>query len=249
MLLAIDIGNTNTSFGVFAQDRMIKKFDIPTAGFNIKELKARIGNKVISEAIICSVVPKATTDVRGKLKKLMRKNPLVVGQDIKVPIKNLYRKPGQLGQDRLVNAFAATALYGAPLIVIDFGTAVTFDVVSRNKEYLGGMILPGVGMSLEALHCKTALLPKIKLSRPKEFIGFDTQSSILSGVVYGIAAVTDELVRKIRLKIGKDAAVIGTGSSIKLIRRYCRVVNSVDPDLTVKGLNFIFARLDAKPRR
>ena len=153
-----------------------------------------------------------------------------------MPIRNLYRKPKQVGQDRLVNAYAASALYGAPLIVIDFGTAITFDIISKNKEYLGGMILPGLGISLEALHERTALLPKIKLSKPQEFIGRDTRNSMLSGIIYGFAALTDDLTNRIKKKIGKNVLVIGTGGNINLIGRYCRKIDRIDPDLTLKGI-------------
>jgi type III pantothenate kinase len=240
MLLAVDIGNTNISFGIFDRRKLVKRFDIPAAEFSLKQLKAQIGKKAVSAAIICSVVPKLELVLKNGLRKLSCINPLVVGKDLRVPIKNLYRKPGQVGQDRLVNAYAAAALYGNPLIVVDSGTAVTFDVISRKKEYLGGMILPGLDMSLKALHEKTALLPKVKLSLPKEFIGRDTQSSILSGIVYGLASLTDEMVRRIKRYIGKDARVIGTGGSIKLITKYCREIDLIDADLTLKGLNLIF---------
>jgi type III pantothenate kinase len=157
-----------------------------------------------------------------------------------VPIKNLYRKPYQVGQDRLVNAYAGLKLYGAPLIVVDFGTAVTFDVVSRNNEYLGGMILPGLGISLDVLADRAALLPNIKLDKPKEFIGRDTKNSMLSGIVYGFAALTDYLAARIKNKIGKNAKVIGTGGDIGLASKYCEGINKIDKDLIQKGLNLIY---------
>jgi len=175
-----------------------------------------------------------------ELRKLLGKQPYIIGKGIKAPIKNLYRRPKQVGQDRLVNAYAGIKLYGAPLIAVDFGTAVTFDVVSGNKEYLGGMILPGLTISLDALNQRTALLPKIKLEEPKEFIGRDTKSSMLSGIVYGFAALTDDLVIRIKKKIGKDATVISTGGNIGLIGKYCRQIDKVDRDLTLKGLNLLY---------
>ena len=240
MLLAIDIGNTNISFGLFKRNRLVRKFDMPTAGFSLKRLKAHIAGVDISSAIICSVVPKATVVLASGLKGLLHKEPFIVGKNISVLIKNLYRHPKQVGQDRLVNAFAAATLYATPLITVDFGTAITFDVISRRKEYLGGMILPGLNMSLEALHLGAALLPEIKFKPPKEFIGRDTENSILSGIVYGVAALTDELVRKIKLEIGRDAVVVGTGGSVRLMKKYCRAFDFVDTDLTLKGLNLIF---------
>jgi type III pantothenate kinase len=130
-------------------------------------------------------------------------------------------------------------LYGAPLIVVDFGTAVTFDVVSKNKEYLGGFILPGLEISLDALAQRTALLPYVKLSKPKEFIGGDTKSSMLGGIVYGFAALTDDLVNRIKKKIGEQAKVIGTGGNINLIGTYCRRFDKIDEGLTLKGLRLL----------
>lgn len=241
MLLAIDIGNTNISFGLFKDSRLIKRFDIPAVGFNSGKLKLRLGSKAgISAAVICSVVPRLTPVLKRSLKALLHINPIVVGKDVKVPLKNLYRNPKQVGQDRLVNAYAGIKLCGSPLIAIDSGTAITFDVISRKKEYLGGMIVPGLNMSLEALHHKTALLPHIKVQLPKEFIGRDTKSSILSGVIYGVAGLIDEMVIRIRHNIGKDAVVIGTGGNIKLLAKYSRSFDAVDSDLTLKGLNLIF---------
>lgn len=136
-------------------------------------------------------------------------------------------------------------LYCAPLIVVDFGTAVTFDVVSDKKEYLGGMILPGLGISLDSLAERTALLPKIKLAAPREIIGRDTKNSMLSGIVYGFAALTDDLVVRIKKKIGRSALVIGTGGNIGLIGKYCKQIDKIDKDLTLKGLNIIYNNLDS----
>ncbi|MFA5156059.1 MAG: type III pantothenate kinase [Candidatus Omnitrophota bacterium] len=241
MLLAVDIGNTNISFGLFKGNRLVRKFDIPSVGFSLGKLRLRLGKKAdISAAIICSVVPRLTPAVSAGINKLLRITPIIIGKDIKVPLKNLYRNPRQVGQDRLVNAYAGVMFYGSPLIAVDSGTAITFDVISRKKEYLGGMILPGLNMSLDALHCKTALLPQMKLRPPKEFIGRDTQGSILSGIIHGIAGLADEMVRKIRLVVGEDAVVIGTGGNIKLIAKYSRSFDAVDSDLTLKGLNLIF---------
>lgn len=240
MLLAIDIGNTNINFGVFYGNRLIKRVFIPTKGYHLKKLKNLLGKPDINDSIICSVVPTVTRILKQDLTSLLSKQPHIIGKGIKVPINNLYLKPKQVGQDRLVNAYAGVILYGAPLIAVDFGTAVTFDVVSRNKEYLGGMILPGLGISLDALNQRTALLPKIKLEEPKEFIGRDTKSSMLSGIVYGFAALTDDLVIRIKKKIGKEAKVIGTGGNIDLIGKYCKQIDKIDRDLTLKGLNLIY---------
>ncbi|MCM8796174.1 MAG: type III pantothenate kinase [Candidatus Omnitrophica bacterium] len=246
-LLAVDIGNTNISFGVFEGARIVRKFNIPTLRYTIQKLMASLDKGKIDAAIICSVVPKVQARLKCDLRRLLGKTSYYnIGTNLVVPIKNLYRKPKQVGQDRLVNAYAAVELYGAPLVVVDYGTAVTFDVVSRKKEYLGGMILPGLKISLDALFARTALLPKIKLSYPKEFIGRDTRNSMLSGIVYGFSALTDDLIKRIKEKIGKDTKVIGTGGNIELIKRYCHSFNKIDTDLTLKGINLIYQKVAKK---
>ncbi len=246
MLLAIDIGNTNISFGLFRGRKLARKFTLPTKGYNFTQLKKKIIALRIDSVVVCSVVPQATGMLARDLKKLLGRRPYIIGKDIRVPIKNLYRKPKQVGQDRLVNAYAAVMLYGAPLVVIDFGTAVTFDVVSKDKEYLGGMIIPGLGISLDALAQRTALLPKIKLEKPQEFIGRDTKNSMLSGIVYGFAALSDNLVVRIKKKIGQDAKIIATGGNVGLISRYCTQLNKIDTDLTLKGLSLLGTSLNSK---
>lgn len=240
MLLTVDIGNTNIRFGVFKEGKIIKRFNIPTKDYKLQKLRPKLNILKPEKAVICSVVPRMTQKVKKDFKILLDKQPYIIGKDIIVPIRNLYRKPSQVGQDRLVNAYAGTRLFGAPLIIVDFGTAVTFDVVSKNKEYLGGMILPGLEISLDVLSQRTALLPKIKLDNPKEFIGRDTKSSMLSGIIYGFTELTDDLVLRIKNKIGKNARVIGTGGNIGLMGKHCKRIDKIDKDLTLKGLNLIY---------
>lgn len=245
MLLAIDIGNTNISFGVFRGNRIIKRFNIPTKEV-IHSRRGRLNvpyGKLINDAVICSVVPEATKIIERGIEKLIKIKPYILGKSVSVPIKNLYRRPSQVGQDRLANAYAGLTLYGAPLIIVDFGTAVTFDVISKNGAYLGGIILPGLRISLDALSRQTALLPLVKLCRPKELIGRDTKCSILSGIIYGYAALTDGLIGAIKRKIGKNALVISTGGNANLISKYCAKATKIDGDLTLKGLNFIYRNL------
>lgn len=240
MLLAIDIGNTNINFGLFNKAKLIRKFSIPTISLSSRCLKNRLKGVKVSDAIACSVVPAANKVLFRTLKECGLPKPILVGKDVLVPVKNLYRRPMQVGQDRLVNALAGISLFGAPLIAIDFGTAVTFDIVSKKGAYLGGVILPGLGISLTALSEHTALLPDIKLSEPKELIGGDTKSSMLSGIINGFASLTDGLIDKLRRKIGKNAPVIATGGNVALISRYCKKINNVDPDLTLKGLRLLY---------
>ena len=241
MLLAVDVGNTNITIGIFNNNRLVKKFSIVTKDVEKSVLLKEIFNKYpVTDTIICSVVPKVTKFLKTKIEDISASTVIVVGKDFKVPVKNLYRKPYQVGQDRLVNAYAGIVLYGKPLIAIDFGTAVTFDVVNKKGDYWGGMILPGLRISLEALSSKTALLPRINLSKPKEFIGRDTKNSMLSGIVYGFSALTDDMIERIRGKIGSNAIAIGTGGNVAIVAKYCRKINKIDQDLTLKGLNLIY---------
>ncbi|MCX5705219.1 MAG: type III pantothenate kinase [Candidatus Omnitrophica bacterium] len=247
MLLAVDIGNTFITLGAFRGRRLVKRATLPTKNkTHFYGLKNFISGNTIEDAIICSVVPQATVALAKDLRRLIGTKPYIVGKNIRVPVKNLYHMPNQVGMDRLVNAYAGIKLYKAPLIAVDFGTAITFDVVSKKGEYLGGMILPGLRISLEALAERTALLPRIKLSRPKEFIGKDTRNSMLSGIIYGFAALTDDLSQRIKRLIGKNARVIGTGGNIKLICKYCKKIDVVDRDITLKGLNLIYEAAKCK---
>lgn len=246
MLLAIDIGNTNISFGIFKGIRLVRRFDIPTKSYSSQKLKPRLARFKLDDCLICSVVPKMTGRLQKDTKNSLGKSVYILGKDLPVPIKNLYRFPKQVGQDRLVNAFAATVKYGTPLIAIDFGTATTFDVVSRKKEYLGGMILPGLEISLEALSRHAALLPKIKLKAPAEFIGRDTKNSMLSGLIYGFSALTDELVARIKEKIGGKAKVIATGGNIALFAKFCKNIDFIEKELTLNGLALIYKSLTKK---
>ncbi len=241
MNLAIDIGNTCVSLGLFKDDRLIKRTALPTQSEKyISLLKGYFGKYSVEKAIISSVVPQVTKRIEQALKKLKVNNILVLGRDLAVPVKNRYKFPKKSGQDRLVNAYAAIKYFGYPAIVVDFGTAITFDAVSRKKEYSGGMIIPGLQTSLDALAEKTALLPRIKLSKPpKNLIGRTTQDSMLSGMIYGFASLTDGLIKKLKQKLGRRTLVIGTGGNIKFISPWCKEFTSIDANLTLKGLNLI----------
>jgi len=240
MLLATDIGNTNISFGIFKGNRLKKTFDIPTKQYSRNKLFKKIIPLKPADIIISSVVPRMTRVITRDLAEIAGKKPYIIGKDTKVPIKNLYRKPGQVGQDRLVNAYAALKIYGSPLVIIDFGTAITFDIISKSGAYEGGLILPGLDLSIKALKNGTALLPEIKISRPKELIGKDTASSMLSGIVYGFATMAEQLNNKLKKIIGSRAKVIATGGNAALIRRYCNNIDRLDNTLTLKGLNLIY---------
>ena len=195
MILTIDIGNTTVAFGAVQKQKVLKVERMDTAlkvELFIKEINRilklfKSSGYVFQVAVISSVVPNKTKIVESITKNVFNIDTKVVGVNISVPIKNCYKDPRQVGQDRLVGAYAALKLYGSPVIVIDLGTAITFDVVSGRNEYLGGVIVPGIRLSAESLFLKTALLPKIDIKAPKFVIGKTTQDSILSGLFYGYA--------------------------------------------------------------
>ncbi|HBR14708.1 MAG TPA: hypothetical protein DD723_04075 [Candidatus Omnitrophica bacterium] len=254
MLLAIDIGNTTISLGVLKKNKMIDVYNIKTASprqelardLNGFLFKIKKNYPDLRSIIICSVVPKVTKIVQPYLKKCLDINPVVVGQDIIVPIKNNYHDPRQVGQDRLVCAFAVKCFYGVPAIVIDFGTATTLDVVSGKGEYEGGMIVPGIQLSVESLFQKTALLPRIDMIKPpRGLIGKNTQESILSGIFYGYGMMCSGLIDLLRKqtygnprdKSLSEAKVFVTGGYASLMKRFIfHKVDKVDPHLVFKGL-------------
>jgi type III pantothenate kinase len=235
-LLAVDIGNTTITCGLFRGSRLLRRFAWPTRDVG----RFSVPLAAFDDCIIASVVPAAGRTVANFFSRRFSLEPLIVGKGLRVPVINRYRTPGQVGPDRLINAYAAIKLYGAPAVVVDFGTAVTFDVVSRKKEYIGGMIFPGLRMSLDALHEKTALLPRVALHKPSMLIGRSTRDSIMAGLVYGYAALTDALVAVIKRKIGKGAFVIATGGNAGFLKTYCRVFDAVDVDLTLQGLRLTY---------
>ena len=234
-LLAIDIGNTNITTGIFRGKRLIAKAKMPTKAFYLSKIVKRRP----CVAIISSVVPEALPRVIKCLRKIKKCEVKIVGRDIIVPIKNLYRIKNQVGQDRLVNAFAAKTIYGSPAIIIDFGTAITFDIVSKKGEYLGGLILPGIEISLSSLYEKTALLPKVKLEPSFNIIGKDTVNSMRGGILFGFGAMADGLVAKYKKVLGRETKVIATGGNASLLKKYSKSIHYVDESLTLKGLYLI----------
>ena len=237
-VLAVDIGNTNITLGIFKDRALLKKVKIPThapASYTKRLAKFTKGSS-IGAAVISSVVPEALSRVEKILKTISIDKIYILGENINAPIPNLYRAKREVGQDRLVNAFAAKSLYGAPSVVIDFGTAITFDIVSKRGEYLGGVILPGIELSLAGLHEKTALLPKVELIPVPYIIGKDTAGSIRAGILFGFGAMCDGLVAQYKKILGEDTKVIATGGNAPLIKRYTKSIQIVDENLTLKGL-------------
>ena len=238
MLLTVDIGNTSAAFGIFSGKTLVRNWKVSTREILYgKTLK--LPEEKVTRSIISSVVPKATPAVKRAAARKYGIVPLVLGENIKAPIKNLYKKPRQVGQDRLVNAIAAKELYGYPAIVVDFGTAITFDVVSKKGEYLGGLIFPGIETSLNALSEKAALLPRISVTPPKGLIGRDTADSIKSGVFYGIGSLCDGIISKLDSAKSGRMTVIATGGHALVISRFTKYIRLIDPHLTLHGLRII----------
>ncbi len=251
MLLAVDVGNSNIIFGVFKGSRLIERRSISTKVVDsFRERNAEIYNLPhrgkIEDIMVSSVVPEALAKIEKTLKRVFKKDILMVGRDIEAPIKNLYRYPEQVGQDRLVNAVAAADLYNRYrkrfLIIIDFGTAVTFDVISKRNEYLGGLIFPGIRLSLENLSRRAALLPKIDIKPPRSLVGRDTKESMRSGLLNGYGSLCDGIVKRISSLYGGRPEVIATGGDAALIAKYAGAIKKVDPNLTLKGLRIIYEK-------
>lgn len=240
-LLAVDVGNTSITCGLFEGHRLSARWQFSTDPIKNKSVKALSlqffkGHSLDSgfDVLISSVVPAVMPVLTRMLRFVSGTRPQVVGKDLQVPVINRYRVPAQVGPDRLVNAWAAWSLYQGPAIVVDFGTALTIDCVSAKREYLGGLIVPGVQLALEALTDRAALLPKLRLAPPKELLGRDTVSSVRSGIIYGHAALCDGIIRQIRRQF--RGRVVATGGQAGLITPYSKTIRKVDPDLTLRGL-------------
>jgi len=249
MFIAVDIGNTNVTIGVFKDFNVLRSFKFETGLLKTsKKCAALIKDKLslflppkedVEGVYACSVVPSLNNNIRSILKPIFKSKVNVVGEDINAPVMNRYRIPSQVGQDRLINAYAGLKLYGAGLIIVDFGTAITFDVVSKKSEYLGGLIVPGLKLMQECLNKKTALLPYVELSRPMEIIGRDTVSSIRSGLVYGVASLCDGVIERLMNKECKGYKVISTGGDVELIKPYSSRISNIENFLILKGLRLI----------
>lgn len=249
MFISVDVGNTNVTVGVLKDCNVLRSFKFDTGLLRSNKKCADLIREKLSiffplkDAIegvyVCSVVPALNKNIRTILKSIFKTNIIVVGEDVIVPVMNRYRIPSQVGQDRLVNAYASLKLYGAGLIIVDFGTAITFDIVSKKSEYIGGLITPGLKLMQEALHKKTALLPYVELSRPMEIIGRDTVSSIRSGIVYGVASLCDGIIDKLMSKECKGYKVVSTGGDAELIKPYSLRITNIENFLILKGLCLI----------
>jgi type III pantothenate kinase len=242
MLLAVDIGNTTIGLAVIHKAGRITTVAVIDTDAKPGKVRAVIAKifraHAISRVIICSVVPKVSKTLEGIFKKNVPVD--IIGRDIKVPIKNRYKNPKQVGQDRLVGAYGAMKIYGRPLIVVDLGTAITFDVISPKGEYLGGAIVPGIRLSAESLFLKTALLPKIEIQAPRHIIGKTTQESILSGLFYGYGSLCRGFIDLISRQLKIKPRVVMTGGHTRLMKKFVSPkIRIIDEDLVFKGIYFL----------
>ena len=252
VLLAIDLGNTNTVFGVYEGDQLVMHWRLSTQkdrtvdeyGILLRNLFSleRIEAKRIRRVVIASVVPPLDPVLNEMASAYFAVKPMfVTHENAGIPI--LYDDPREVGADRIVNAVAVLHKYGKPAIVVDFGTATTFDAITAAGEYRGGVIAPGIVISAEALYEHAAKLPRIEIQKPANVIGTSTITSMQSGLVYGYVALVDGIITRMKDELGSKTRVIGTGGQAPFISQETRLIETVDPNLTLDGLQLLASRL------
>lgn len=243
MLLAVDIGNSSTKFGVFDGNTLLVRFSIPTRrDATAADLQKAISGNLdlpITDVIVCSVVPDVERALRDFMHQRYKIAPLFVNNSIDLGLKIRYEPESSLGTDRLVAAYAAVKKFGKPVVVCDFGTATTVDAVNAKGEYLGGVIAPGMNAMAEALHLKAARLPLVKIVKPETVVGTTTLGSILSGVFYGYIGLVEGLVKRMSDELGKNTKIVATGGLSKLIAENTQLLETVDENLVLEGLLYI----------
>ncbi len=251
MLLAVDVGNTQTVFGVFDGDRLVEHWRVATEGERTADELATLVVRLldlrgleldeITGVCLSSTVPQLVRSYQELVERYLAAPLVVVGPGVKTGLPILYDNPHEVGPDRIVNAVAARERYGTPCIVVDFGTSTNFDAVSRAGEYVGGVLAPGIEISMEALFARAARLVKVDFTPPPSVIGKTTVAGLQSGLVYGFAGQVDGIVARIRGELGQDARVIATGGLAGLIAPFSETIELVDPLLTLEGLRLVWA--------
>ena len=257
MLLVADVGNTNVTMGVYDEKKLLVNWRIATnKDKSADEIGIMLLNffkfdnidyKKIDNVIISSVVPPIMYSLTHAMKKYLGIDPIIVDSNVKTKLKIKYDNKNEVGADRIVNAIGAISIYKPPMIIVDFGTATTFCAINEKFEYLGGAIMPGIKISMEALFEKTAKLPRIEISKPETAIGTNTVNSMRAGVYYGYVGSVDYIVEKMKGELNApNAAVIATGGLARMISQESKSITDIDSYLTLKGLFEIFSQGDYK---
>lgn len=248
MLLAIDVGNTNATFGVFEGDKLVDSYRVrtnahATADELALQIRGLLADITVTGMAISSTVPAVLHELRRMVDRYFPDVPVVVvepGTRTGVPL--LYDNPREVGPDRIANTLAAFHLYGGPAVVVDFGTSTNFDVVSAKGEFLGGVLAIGIEVGIDALAARGARLFKVEMSKPRSVVGKSTQEALQSGLLYGTVGQIDGIVRRIVAEIGGEAQVIATGGLAPLVLAESQTVQHHEPDLTLIGLRLVFER-------
>lgn len=259
MIFVLDVGNTNTVLGVFDNDRLTYQWRIATDRHKTEDEFAMLIKSLFEDenltfsqikgVIISSVVPPIMYALERMSHKYFKREPLIIGSEsVDAGLAMSYPNPNEIGADRIVNAVGAIKEYGAPLVIIDFGTATTYCYVNEDEQYVGGAIAPGVNISTEALYAKAAKLPRIELRAPNHVVGNTTIEAMQSGIFYGYVGQVDEVVTRMKNQASSTPTVIATGGLASLFEEESKTITKVDPFLTLKGLYEIYLRNKRKKR-
>ncbi len=250
MLLAIDIGNTTVTIGVFDGARLNAQWRLTTNPRNLPDEYGiallnffqyqKLSPSQIDKVALCSVVPTLTSTFDKMCRKYLDLSPLIVEASVRTGVRICIDNPRELGADRVVNAVAIHRLYQEAAIVIDFGTATTFDVISRTGDYIGGVISPGIGIACEALSSQTAMLPHIKLIQPEKIIGKNTIAAMQSGMIFGYLGLVEGIINRIHAELGYTTRVIATGGYVHVLADKTPLITDINPDLSLIGLRYIY---------
>jgi type III pantothenate kinase len=248
MLLAIDVGNTQTVFGLFDGETISEQFRIGTVRTHTSDelavtLRAFVDLEVLDGIALCSSVPPLVREYELFAERWAGAELLVIGPGVPTGVAIRYDDPREVGPDRIANAVAARARHGAPSVVVDFGTSTNFDIVNADGDFAGGVLAPGIEVSMDALFARAARLPKVPFVAPEHVISQTTTAALQSGLVYGFAGQVDAIVDRIRDELGApDAPVVATGGLADLIAPHSRTITAVDPELTLQGLRLVWER-------